>query len=70
MPRKEALKFSEFLYHVDDEQKLMVLFCGLEVTGTQEAISCIANDDLNNMMVVGVGAEDDCLKVWVKDGNA
>lgn len=67
MPRKEPIKLNEFLFLVDEEQNVRLMFDGMFVDGTQEAISCIANSDVNNMHVVNVAAEDGCLKVWVKD---
>lgn len=67
MPRKEPIKLNEFLFLVDEEQNVRLMFCDLFVEGTQEAVSCIANDEVNNMHVVNVAAEDGCLKVWVKD---
>ena len=69
MPRKEALRLNEFLYLIPEEQKVRLLFCGLEVEGTQDAVSTIANNVVNNMIVINVEAEDGCLKVWVKDEN-
>lgn len=70
MPRKETLKLGEFLYLVPDNQNVMLMFSGLFVEGTQEAISCIANSDINGMSVCNVEAIDGYLKVWVKDENA
>ena len=70
MPRKENMKLGEFFYLVPEEQNMRVLFGGLEVSGTQDSISCIANSEINNMAVINVEAEDGFLKVWVKDENA
>lgn len=67
MPRKENLKLGEFFYLVPEEQHMRVMFGGLEVTGTQDAVSTIANSEVNNMRVVNVEATDGFLKVWVED---
>ena len=70
MPRKENMKLGEFVYLVPDEQKMRLMFLDLMVEGTQDSISCIANEEVNNMTVINVEAEDDFLKVWVKDETA
>ena len=47
------------------------LFSGLSVVGTQDAIACIANNEINNSRVVNTEAVDSVLKVWVEcDENA
>lgn len=70
MPRKENMKLGEFFYLIPEEQKMRLLFLDLMVEGTQDSISCIANEEVNGMTVVKVEAEDGFLKVWVKDENA
>lgn len=70
MPKKENLKLGEFLYLVPEEQAVRLMFGGLEVTGTQDAVSTIANSEVNNMRVVNVEAADGFLKVWVEDETA
>lgn len=70
MPRKENMKLGEFFYLIPEEQEMRLLFEGLEVTGTQDAIACLANEEVNGMTVVNVEAADGFLKVWVKDENA
>lgn len=70
MPKKENLKLGEFFYLVPEEQRMRVMFGGLMVEGTQDAVSTIANSDVNNMAVVNVEAADGFLKVWVEDENA
>ena len=67
MPRKENLKLGEFFYLVPEEQNMRLLFAGLMVEGTQDAVSTIANSEVNAMTVVNVEAEDGFLKVWVED---
>ena len=67
MPRKEPMKLGEFWYLIPEEQMVILMFDELEVIGTQEAISCIANSDVNGMDVVNVRSEDGYLKVQVKD---
>jgi hypothetical protein len=69
MPKKENMKLGEFFYLVPEEQNMRLLFSGLEVSGTQDSISCIANEEVNGMTVVNVEAEDGFLKVWLKDEN-
>lgn len=69
MPRKENMKLGEFFYLVPEEQNIRLFFSGLEVTGTQDSVSTIANVEVNNMTVINVEAEDGFLKVWVKDEN-
>ena len=66
MPKKENMKLGEFFYLIPEEQKMRLLFLDLMVEGTQDSIACIANEDVNNMTVINVEAEDDFLKVWVK----
>lgn len=66
MPRKEPIKLNEFLYLVPEEQNVMLIFSDLSVVGTEAAISCIANSDVNNSRVTSVEATDDLLKVWVE----
>lgn len=70
MPRKENMKLGEFFYLIPEEQKMRLMFLDLMVEGTQDSVSCIANEEVNSMTVINVGAEDDFLKVWVKDENA
>ena len=65
MPRKEPIKFNEFIALVPEEQNVMLIFSDLSVVGTQDAISCFANNDVNNSRVTGVEAADDLLKVWI-----
>ena len=66
MPRKEPIKLNEFLYLVPEEQNVMLIFSDLSVVGTQDAISCIANSEINNSRVVNTEAVDSVLKVWVE----
>ena len=70
MPKKENMKLGEFFYLVPEEQNMRLLFDGLMVEGTQDAISTITNSEVNSMTVINVEAEDGYLKVWVKDENA
>ena len=70
MPKKENMKLGEFFYLIPEEQKMRLLFLDMMVDGTQDSIACIANDEINNMTVINVEAEDGFLKVWVKDENA
>ena len=70
MPRKENMKLGEFFYLVPEEQEMRLMFLDLKVEGTQDSISCLANEDVNSMIVSAVEAEDGFLKVWVKDENA
>lgn len=69
MPRKEPIKLNEFLYLVPERQQVRLIFDGLFVTGTQEAVSFVANSDINGRDVTRVNAADDCLEVWVRDEN-
>ena len=69
MPRKERVKLGEFFYLVPEEQHMRVMFGGLMVEGTQDAVSTIANSEVNNMAVVNIEAVDGFLKVWVEDEN-
>ena len=71
MPRKEPIKLNEFLCLVPEEQNVMLIFSDLSVVGTQDAISSVANSEINNSRVVNVEAADSVLKVWVEcDENA
>lgn len=71
MPRKEPIKFNEFIALVPEEQNVMLIFSDLSVVGTQDAISCITNSEINNSRVVNTEAVDSVLKVWVEyDENA
>lgn len=65
MPRKEPIKFNEFIALVPEEQNVMLIFLNLSVAGTQDAISCFANSEVNNSRVVNTEAVDSVLKVWV-----
>lgn len=67
MPKHESMKLGQFFYLVPEEQQMRLMFAGLMVEGTQDAVSTIANSDVNNMAVVNVEAEDGFLKVWVED---
>lgn len=64
------MKLDDFYHLIPDEQKMRLLFLDLMVEGTQDSIACIANEEINNMTVINVEAEDNFLKVWVKDENA
>lgn len=66
MPRKEPIKLNEFLYLVPEEQNVMLIFSDLSVVGTQDAISCFVNSEVNNSRVVNTEAVDNVLKVWVE----
>lgn len=66
MPRKEPIKFNEFIALVPEEQNVMLIFSNMFVTGTQDAISCCASNDVNNSRVVNAEAVDSVLKVWVE----
>ena len=71
MPRKEPIKLNEFLSLVPEEQNVMLIFSDLSVVGTREAVSSIANSEVNNSRVVNTEAVDSVLKVWVEyDENA
>ena len=70
MPKHENMPLGQFLNLVPEEQQMRLMFAGLMVEGTQDAVSTIANSDVNNMAVVNVEAEEGFLKVWVKDENA
>ena len=70
MSRKECLKLGELWILVPEEQNVRLMFAGLMVEGTQDAVSTIANSEVNAMIVVNVEAEDGFLKVWVEDGSA
>lgn len=69
MPKKEPLKLGEFFYLIPEEQNMRLLFDGLEVSGTQDAISCISNSEVNSMTVYSVEAYDGYLKVFVRDDD-
>ena len=69
MPRKEVMKLGEFFYLIPEEQKMRLMFLDLKVEGTQDSVSTLANEDVNNMIVSAVEAEDGFLEVWVKDEN-
>ena len=66
MPRKEPIKLNEFISLVPEEQNVMLIFSDLSVVGTQEAISCIVNSEINNSRVVNTEAVDSVLKVRVE----
>lgn len=70
MPRKENMKLGEFFYLIPEEQKMRLMFLDLMVEGTSDSIGCISNEEVNNMSVINVEAEDGFLKVWVKDETA
>lgn len=70
MPRAEKMKLGEFFYLIPEEQNMRLFFSDLEVTGTQDSVSTIANAEVNGMVVFNVEAENGFLKVWVKDENA
>lgn len=70
MPRTESLKLGEFWSLIPEEQNVRLMFAGLMVDGTQDAVSTLANSEVNAMTVVNVEAEDGWLKVWVEDENA
>lgn len=70
MPKHENMPLGQFFYLIPEEQKMRIMFAGLMVEGTQDAVSTIANSDVNNMAVVNVEAEEGFLKVWVEDENA
>lgn len=70
MPRKEPIKLNEFLYLVPEEQPIRIVFDGLSVIGTQEAVSTIANNDINLRDVIKVSAFAEYLEVWVRDETA
>ena len=65
MPRKEPIRLNEFLFLVPEEQNVMLIFSDLSVAGTQDAISCFANSEINNSRVVNAEAVDSVLKVWI-----
>lgn len=67
MPRKEPIKFNEFIALVPEEQAIRLVFDGLSVMGTQEGISSIANSDINLRDVIKVSAFAEYLEVWVRD---
>lgn len=66
MPRKEPIKFNEFINLVPEEQNVMLIFSDLSVVGTQDAISSLASSEINNTMVINAEAVDSVLKVWVE----
>ena len=63
------MKFTDFLDRVPEAQEMQVVFEGLEVSGQQEAIACMLDGDVYNGVVTEVEAEENVLKVWVKESN-
>ena len=70
MPRIDRMKLGEFWGLIPEEQNVRLIFAGLTVEGTQDAVSTLANSEVNNMPVVNVEAVDGWLKVWVADEKA
>ena len=69
MPKKQTVRLGEFWSLIPEDQNVRLMFAGLMVEGTQDAVSTLANEEVNNMTVLNVEAEDGFLKVWVEDAE-
>lgn len=67
MAEVRPITLDELFSLIPDEQVVQIVFCGLKVEGTQEALVCITNQETNDMAVVDVEAADDKVVVWLKD---
>lgn len=65
--RSSPLTLDELFDLVPEEQEMQIVFCGLKVEGTQEALACITNQETNDMTVVNVEAADNKVIVWLND---
>lgn len=61
------MKFDTFLNLVDCEQEIVLFYEDYMLTGTQDALACMLSDDVYKGIVTDIAAEDDKLKVWVKE---
>jgi len=61
------MTFEQLLQVIPDSQEMWVSYEGFIVNGQEEAIASMLGDDIYKGTVYSVEAEDDVLKVWVKE---
>lgn len=61
------MTFEQLLHVIPDSQEMWVNYEGFIVNGQEEAISSMLGEDVYRGTVYSVEAEDDVLKVWVKE---
>ena len=67
MPMDEIMRLGRFFSLIPEEQKMRILFDTMMVEGTQESVSFVTREEINDMAVGSVEAEGGCLKVRLKD---
>lgn len=61
------MTFDQLLQLIPDSQEMILIYEGFSVNGKKEAIACMLCDDVYKGIAYNVEAEDDVLKVWVKE---
>lgn len=61
------MTLSDFLNLIPGEQEMVLNYEYFTLTGTQDALSCMLGEDVCKGIVINVEAENDVLKVWVKE---
>ena len=63
------MTLNDFLDLVDDVQNMQLVYEGFSLNGKKEVIGYLLNEDVYKGTVFAVEAEDDVLKVFVKEDN-
>jgi hypothetical protein len=63
------MKFEAFLNLLSEGQEVCLIYEGFAVTGDQDALRCILNEDVYEGIVTDIEAAGDLLKVWVKEDD-
>lgn len=61
------MKFIELLRLLPETQEIHLIFGDYGILGTEDAMGCLLNDESFNAKVVNIEAEDNKLKVWLKE---
>lgn len=63
------MKFIDLLKLLPETQEVHLIFGDLGILGTEDSLGCLLNEDAFLAEVINIEAEDNKLKVWVKEAD-
>lgn len=63
------MKFIDLFNLIPETQEIHLIFDDCGILGTMSAMECLLNNDAFNAKVINVEAEDNRLKVWIKESE-
>ena len=61
------MKFKDLLRLIPEAQKMCLVYLDFQVSGTMEALICVLDERIHELVVTNVEADDGELSVWLEE---